>query len=274
MRSLTTRRGRRCDQSPPYPTRGSAQAAAGSLRHPILDALALLAAAWLGSELTAAPALAQRSAVTVDLGALDALGSPSPTANPADRIRLHRPQPPTERTTTAKPPGQLTSVEASVPRPAPPPPQTSALPAIAPPKASTPPASTPPSTPAVPQQAMAPPAPAASGGAPPAPPGEATKHILFRPDEASLPDDAKAELDGLATRLSLDGHLYVQLVAYAGDSGDASQARRLSLTRALAARSYLVERGVEIKQVDVRPLGNKSEPGLAPDRIDLVIAQR
>jgi outer membrane protein OmpA-like peptidoglycan-associated protein len=105
-------------------------------------------------------------------------------------------------------------------------------------------------------------------------PREIAERILFPPDGAELPGEAKAELDRLAVRLGSDGRLYVQLVAYAGGSNDASQARRLSLSRALAARAYLVERGVEIKQIDVRPLGNRSVPGLAPDRIDLVVAQR
>ena len=105
-------------------------------------------------------------------------------------------------------------------------------------------------------------------------PGEIAERILFPPDDAQLPGEAKAELDRLAARLGSDGRLYVQLVAYAGGGNDASQARRLSLSRALAARAYLVEHGVEIKQIDVRPLGNRSVPGLAPDRIDLVVAQR
>ncbi len=94
------------------------------------------------------------------------------------------------------------------------------------------------------------------------------------PAELSSADAAKQGLDRLASRLSADGRLYVQLIAYAGGGGDASQARRLSLSRALAARSYLVDHGVEIKQIDVRPLGNKFDPGSAPDRIDLVIGQR
>jgi len=124
----------------------------------------------------------------------------------------------------------------------------------------------------------------APGGAvlPPAPsavpvvnaPGEIAERILFPPDDAQLPGDAKAELDRLAARLGGDSRLYVQLVAYAGGSNDASQARRLSLTRALAARAYLVERGIDIKQIDVRPLCNRSVPGLSPDRVDLIVAQR
>jgi outer membrane protein OmpA-like peptidoglycan-associated protein len=104
--------------------------------------------------------------------------------------------------------------------------------------------------------------------------GTVTDQILFPADGVKLPDDAKAELDQLAKRLSADGHLYVQLVGYAGGEADASQARRISLSRALAARSYLVDQGVQIKQVDVRPLGNKTEPGMPPDRVDLVLAER
>lgn len=104
--------------------------------------------------------------------------------------------------------------------------------------------------------------------------GTVADQILFPADGVKLPDDAKSELDQLAKRLGADQHLYVQLVGYAGGEADASQARRISLSRALAARSYLVNQGVQIKQVDVRPLGNKTDPGMPPDRVDLVVAER
>jgi len=244
----------------------------------------LLAFAWVG--LAATTAMAQRSAVTVDLGALDTLGPADPTAKSGSRIRLHRPVPPAQRQTTAPAAGKTAPVQPSSQPPAPgtaqaragisqtpltlPPPPT-------PPEPIAPPASAPPA----PQASLSPPTSATPAPAPepgavpaPAPASPAAERILFQPDDANLADDARQELDRLAVRLGADGRLYVQLVAYASGGGDASQARRLSLSRALAARSYLVEHGVEIKQIDVRPLGNRSDPGAVPDRIDLVVTQR
>jgi outer membrane protein OmpA-like peptidoglycan-associated protein len=209
------------------------------------------------------PAQAQNSAVTVDRSVLEALGPADSTAN---HLRLHRPVEPAQQ--RAKP-----STGKSAPLQAgnnPPAAADAAAPAPVPQAALAPPTATLPSpvTP-TPAPAVATPAPAANPA--PAAPAE---QIVFQPDDANLADDAKQELDRLAARLGADARLYVQLVAYAGTGGDASQARRLSLTRALAARSYLVDHGVEIKQIDVRPLGNKSEPGTVPDRVDLMVTQR
>lgn len=272
MRSLTTRRCRPCGMLRCSPAPGIVRLATRAARWSLRCA-AVLAGLWAGAGLLSAAAMAQRSAVTVDLGALDTLGPADPAANPGGRIRLHMPD-------RKAPPVAAKSapVPAIIQRPAAAQPQASAMT-----PAPTSPAPTPsaPSTaaPRPPAQALvAPPASTAplptAEARPPAQPGEGPERILFQPDDASLADEAKQELDRLATRLSADGRLYVQLVAYAGSGGDASQARRLSLSRALAARSYLVDHGVEIKQIDLRPLGNKSEPGISPDRIDLVVAQR
>jgi hypothetical protein len=68
--------------------------------------------------------------------------------------------------------------------------------------------------------------------------------------------------------------LRVQLRAFAeGTEESASQARRLSLVRALAVRSYLMEKGVRSTRVDVRALGAKAEDGPA-DRVDVVLVER
>jgi outer membrane protein OmpA-like peptidoglycan-associated protein len=223
-------------------------------------------------------ALAQRSAVTVDRSVLDALGPRDPSAKPGSRIRLHLPVQPAQRQPASGGSGKSAPVQASIKPPAASPPPT----APAPPAAPAPQAALVPVAPTAPQApkpaAPAPaPAPSAAAASPPSPvPAPAAERILFPPDDANLPDEAKQELDRLAARLGADARLYLQLVAYAsgGSGNDASQARRLSLSRALAARSYLVDHGVEIKQIDVRPLGNKSEPGAAPDRVDLVVTQR
>ncbi len=74
--------------------------------------------------------------------------------------------------------------------------------------------------------------------------------------------------------MKTDEALRVQLLAYASaQSGSVSQARRLSLSRALAARSSLIDKGVKSTRIDVRALGNKSESGPA-DRIDIIVTRR
>ncbi|MBZ0325714.1 MAG: OmpA family protein, partial [Alphaproteobacteria bacterium] len=66
----------------------------------------------------------------------------------------------------------------------------------------------------------------------------------------------------------------VQLKAFAaGTAETASQARRLSLSRALAVRSFLIDKGVESTRMDVRALGTNFEEGPA-DRVDIQIVKR
>ncbi len=62
----------------------------------------------------------------------------------------------------------------------------------------------------------------------------------------------------------------VQVQAFATPFGEGqSSARRLSLTRAISIRAYLIEKNVDPKRIDVRALGTKT--GTAPlDRVDLV----
>jgi outer membrane protein OmpA-like peptidoglycan-associated protein len=270
MRSLMTRRPRPCRI-----LRNGIAASAPRLsasRHGFI--VVLLTAITTG--LCGTTARAQRSAVTVDRSVLDSLGPLDSTANPGSRIRLHMPVQPAQRQPSASAAPKSAVQASNKPAVATSPPEAAPPPQAAPePQAALVPIAPPASQPAAKSTTPAPAAPAPPAGNAPAP-APATERILFKPDDANLPDEAKQELDRLAARLSADGRLYVQLVAYAGASpgSDASQARRMSLSRALAARSYLVDHGVEIKQIDVRPLGSKSEPGAAPDRVDLVVTQR
>ena len=107
----------------------------------------------------------------------------------------------------------------------------------------------------------------------PTTPGE-TMQIEFGAGESALPQSAQAPLATLAAALDHDETLRLQLRAYAGgDVDSASHARRLSLSRALAVRSELIEQGVRSTRIDVRALGNKSENG-SSDRVDVILVQR
>jgi outer membrane protein OmpA-like peptidoglycan-associated protein len=98
--------------------------------------------------------------------------------------------------------------------------------------------------------------------------------ILFEKDGARLPDSVHASLSQLADRLSADATLQIQILAYAeGDEDNASKARRLSLSRALAVRSVLIDQGVRSTRIEVRALGNKVPEG-PPDRVDILLQRR
>jgi outer membrane protein OmpA-like peptidoglycan-associated protein len=63
----------------------------------------------------------------------------------------------------------------------------------------------------------------------------------------------------------------VQLIAYGGDKGDkGSDARRLSLKRALAIRQVLIDDGVASERIDVRAMGG-SDDGGPLDRVDVYV---
>ena len=105
------------------------------------------------------------------------------------------------------------------------------------------------------------------------PPGTATEgeiRITFPADSADIPDATKAQLDALAQKMAGDDNIRIQLLAYAsGTSDQASRARRMSLSRALAVRSYLIKAGVRSTRMDVRALGNNVE-GSPADRVDII----
>ncbi|MHA1570163.1 MAG: OmpA family protein [Alphaproteobacteria bacterium] len=126
--------------------------------------------------------------------------------------------------------------------------------------AALPPAKAPDKTPA-----KASPAPAITGD---------SLRLTFTTAKAELKPEATERLTALAARLMEGPEMRVQLKAYAaGTAETASQARRLSLSRALAVRSFLIAKGVESTRMDVRALGTKFEEG-PPDRVDILIVKR
>lgn len=98
--------------------------------------------------------------------------------------------------------------------------------------------------------------------------------VLFDNDSATISDSARTALQDLLDKMKESENLRVQLLAYAsGTDETASQARRLSLSRALAVRSFLINEGVRSTRMDVRALGNQAEGGPA-DRVDAVLVER
>jgi len=135
------------------------------------------------------------------------------------------------------------------------------------------------------QQASAPkPAPAAkppvktASAAPPPSNNDAglTKRsvILFAKDAADPAEGALGAIKFLASDLNsamTRSASRVELQAYAGAKGDkGSDARRLSLKRALAIRQVLIEDGVSADRIDVRAMGGVEDSGPA-DRVDVFV---
>ncbi|NQW12269.1 MAG: OmpA family protein [Alphaproteobacteria bacterium] len=130
------------------------------------------------------------------------------------------------------------------------------------------------------QVAAVPPAPAKATSAPAAPTASTQGvsgdqlRLVFPAEQSQLPDDAKSGLNEIIARLQKNEALRVQLLAYAdGDQGTANKARRLSLSRALAVRAYLIDAKIQSTRMDVRALGNRAQE--APkDRVDVVLVSR
>jgi outer membrane protein OmpA-like peptidoglycan-associated protein len=123
------------------------------------------------------------------------------------------------------------------------------------------------------EQAAVPPANTPSPA--PMPASSSDEYSLgFAADSFELSEAAKGELNQLIAAMSNDDSLRIQLQAYAqGDGANASKARRLSLSRALQVRSYLIDQGVRSTRIDVRALGSNVPSGPA-DRVDIKTVQR
>ncbi|HVO04604.1 MAG TPA: OmpA family protein [Candidatus Cybelea sp.] len=127
------------------------------------------------------------------------------------------------------------------------------------------------------QAATTPPAPAGGAAAPAATgngggaalPAGAFR-VLYTGESDDVPANATAELDKVAQQMQADENMRVQVMAYAAGTEDTeSKARRKSLARGLAIRSYLIKAGVRSTRIDVRALGTKAEGGPA-DRVDVI----
>jgi len=186
--------------------------------------------------------------VTVDLHALDSL----PAARPgAERSATQVPRP-------ARPAPTQAGLPTPPPMPAPVGEQAAPTASIALPAAQLP--SAPP--PAA--------APVASASAPAAV-AQSNLRILFTGAQTELSADNAAAIKELAVGQQGNDSATYNVVAYAtGASDDASVARRLSLSRALAVRNALIAGGITSSRVYVRALGSQSAGG-PPDRADLTV---
>jgi outer membrane protein OmpA-like peptidoglycan-associated protein len=208
--------------------------------------------------------------------------APEPPAMPA---KVEAPKLPVASETPPAPPAMPTSQPMSIKPQAPEPPkaaQAPAAPPAPPPVAQLTAPEAPPIEPKAakptPIRTEAPRRPTETASLPdssaPIEGGESLMQIVFGDGATKIPDSVLAELKGVVNRLNKDEESRLQLLAYAeGTDANASKARRLSLSRALAVRSYLIDQGVRSTRIDVRALGNKAPSGPS-ERVDVVLLKK
>jgi outer membrane protein OmpA-like peptidoglycan-associated protein len=98
--------------------------------------------------------------------------------------------------------------------------------------------------------------------------------VRFDANASKFPLKSKQSLLGLAKKIKGKNNVRLQLMAYAGGKSiSPSKARRLSLSRALSVRSFLIESGVKSTRIDVRALGSKTTESPV-NRVDVNIIER
>jgi len=190
---------------------------------------------------------------------------PAPAPAPAPKMAVSDAPPPAPPA-----PKEAMKAKAAIEKPAvAPPPPAPAPPA--PVKTEAPPP--PPKVATAPKPAEAPKTVAAANAGIEIKPGLATR-IEFAETATKIPGESKDRLRVLAEGVRDKADFRLQLMAYAGAEGlSASKARRMSLSRALSVRSFLIENGVRSTRIDVRALGNKTSEKPA-NRVDVNIAKR
>ncbi len=218
-----------------------------------------------------------------------AVQQPAPVPAPAPVVAAPVPAPVPQASVTPRP---LAAPAPEQPREtanvAPPPAPVLTEPNARPPAAKPPaPALTPPSAP--PPAAVVAPAPAAPAAKPQQGAELAARtsgsgrgalkegdslSILFENGSDKMPESARTDLDRVIALLNAHPDLRMRILGYAGGPAlTSSKARRLSLSRALDVRAYLMKNGVRSTRIDVRALGDRvdNEP---VNRVDVTIAER
>ena len=204
-------------------------------------------------------------AQNVNNSALDALAPTRPATRPAPAhpAAPHATAPARPQASKPTPAAGTASARQAVPVPPKPPPTVPVAPpeiAAIPPAVAVPVARPPPPT--------SPPVAADAPGEPSPIPGGL--RVTFGPDRADLNGATLQALRDFARTMKGNEQETVNVVATAaGTADDPSTPRRLSLSRALAARSVLINEGIASTRIYVRALGTNGPEGPA-DRVDLI----
>jgi outer membrane protein OmpA-like peptidoglycan-associated protein len=129
-----------------------------------------------------------------------------------------------------------------------------------------------------PQPTLTPPAPAPNAPANvqtaslPAPTA-ASHHLRFEAGTADIPSETRTELEFVAAELMRHSDR-IEIQAFAGvPNGLTSDARRLSLKRAIAVRKFLISQGVLQSRIDLRAMGGVQDNG-PTERVDIILSSR
>jgi len=190
------------------------------------------------------------------------------TPTPPPAVAIATPPPPAKPPTPEPVPLKRQPAAA-----APPPEATPAAPVATapPPPAPPPPASTPTPPPqttaaiAPPPLQPTPPAQVAPAAPRPPPAGSAMASVQFARESAEISGEARSELDRIAA--TLNSQKQVEVRAYA-TGPDAADARKIALARALAVRSYLIDKGVKTR-IEVGAFASESR-GPGSERVDIL----
>lgn len=97
--------------------------------------------------------------------------------------------------------------------------------------------------------------------------------IPFVQTETTVPLAANQALDKMVERLKADESLRANVIAYASETADqASTARRVSLSRGLSVRAYLIDHGINGMRINVQAEGDKATDN-PKDRVDIFIVK-
>ena len=99
--------------------------------------------------------------------------------------------------------------------------------------------------------------------------------VSFSQGSDKLSVEARNQLFELAQRLQEEAGVDVQLFGYAAGLNEGpSRARRLSLTRLMAVRGFLIRQGIDRNTLDGRAMGEDLVASKTTDRVDIVIVRQ
>lgn len=96
--------------------------------------------------------------------------------------------------------------------------------------------------------------------------------LVFAPTQTTIPDGQRTPLAVLADLVRDTPSARVQVTAFAA-AADKTYARRLSLSRGLAVRAFLIDSGMSADRIHLRALGPDTDRG-PRDRVDVVIIRQ
>ncbi|MDE1151254.1 MAG: OmpA family protein [Micavibrio sp.] len=95
----------------------------------------------------------------------------------------------------------------------------------------------------------------------------------FSANTSDLSPETRQKLDNIVKQMNESVTGRVQVRGFAtGEDGGKSSARRISLSRVLSVRSYLMDKGIKPARVDVRAMGTETDR-TPLDRVDLIFVR-